>query len=241
MKPYSDLAPLYDSMLTHVDYEQWYQYIKKLMHNYIEDPRVLLELGCGTGRFGAKFSRDNYLIYGMDNSVDMLQVAKTRAFKNFHIFCGDITRYRLKGSFDFIFSVHDTMNYLVTTDDIRSVIQNTRDVMNRYSIFMFDLTSEYNIKQNFDGKATRYTVGDTAVVWDNEYDEKTKMVYSYLTFQNPDGTSTMETHLQRIYDVEQISRILWEEKMELLDVFSDYNFGPVHEKTIMSNFVTRKR
>jgi len=241
MKPYTDLAPAYDSMLRHVDYEKWYQYLKSIMHNFILEPSLLLELGCGTGRFGAKFSRDDYNIYGMDRSIEMLRVARARAFKNFHIFCGDITQYSLKQKFDFIFSVHDTMNYLTSIDDIRKVLQHTREVMNRYSIFMFDMTSEYNILNNFDGKTTRYTSGGTRILWDNEYDEKNKLVYSYLTFKKPDGTSTMETHVQRIYEIDEIEPIIREEKLELIDVFSDYTFAPVYDKTVMSNFVLRKR
>ena len=81
--PYETIAEAYDYMLRHVDYERWYQYISGIMIYFVNNPRSVLELGCGTGRFGAKFSADDFIIYGIDRSMRMLQVAKTRAFRNF--------------------------------------------------------------------------------------------------------------------------------------------------------------
>ena len=88
VEAYSEIAEVYDYLLQHVDYERWYLYLRSLMFRYMSDPQTILELGCGTGRFGSKFSRDDFTIYGMDKSLDMLRVAKMRAYKGFRIFCG---------------------------------------------------------------------------------------------------------------------------------------------------------
>jgi len=60
MEPYTDLALSYDHILRHVDYDQWYRYLRSIMFQYIEYPEWILELGCGTGKFGAMFSRDDF-------------------------------------------------------------------------------------------------------------------------------------------------------------------------------------
>ncbi len=118
IKPYTSIAPVYDSLLRHVDYQEWYEYILSLMKLYAPGARTLLELGCGTGRFGSKFSSAGYSICGIDRSFDMLLIAKTRAFLNFRIFCADITAFHTAKKIDFIFSVHDTMNYLVEREEV---------------------------------------------------------------------------------------------------------------------------
>ena len=87
MKPYTELAKVYDSLLTHVDYQSWYLYISEIMIQYIENPRTIVELGCGTGKFGSKFSADDFSIYGIDKSIDMLRVASMRAYRNFRVIC----------------------------------------------------------------------------------------------------------------------------------------------------------
>lgn len=240
MNPYTAFSTVYDNLLKHVDYEYWYKYIKTLMFQYIKSPRSILELGCGTGRFGAKFSRDDFLIYGMDKSLDMLKVAKLRAFKKFHILCGDMTGFFLSREFDFIFSVHDTMNYLLTYNDIRKTFRCVKNIMHSDSVFMFDITTEHNIKINFDGQSMFYNVRGTEVEWSNEYDEKRKKIHSFLKFQRENKILCTETHTQRIYSVDEIKRLLEREGFLILDIFSDYSFTPVAPDAVMINFVTRK-
>ncbi len=241
MNTYTAFSTVYDYLLKHVDYEYWYEYIRTLMLQHIESPEAILELGCGTGRFGAKFSRDDYYIYGMDKSLDMLKIAKIRAYKRFHIFCGDMTDFHLSKKFDFIFSVHDTMNYLLRYDDIRKVFKCVKRIMHKDSIFMFDITTEHNIKINFEGQSTHYNVGGMDIEWSNEYDEKKKLVYSTLDFQKKDGYNESEMHIQRIYSVDEIKKLLEKENLEVVDIFSDYSFSSVKKDSVMINFVIKKR
>ena len=175
-EPYTGIAEAYDYILRHVDYEQWYQYIRSIMTLYVENPDTVLELGCGTGKFGAKFSADNYKIFGIDISMNMLRVAKTRAFRSFRILCADIRNFYLKKKFDFIFSVHDTMNYQITAGDVRSVLRCVKNVMHENSIFMFDITTEHNIDRFFNNKTSFYKTRGMNIEWSNTYDREKKHI-----------------------------------------------------------------
>ncbi len=239
--PYSDLAPAYDFILQGVDYQGWYTYIRKVMHEYVEDPALILELGCGTGRFGAKFSADNYTIYGMDLSLDMVRVAKTRAFRNFRVFCGDISRFSLAKTPDFIFAVHDTMNYFLEMKEVQAAIGSVRQVMGDETIFMFDVTTEYNMQKNFDAQTTCYDVRGQDVEWTNHYDPKEKLMVSTLRFFNNDGTCREENHFQRIYTIKEITEVLRRSRMEILGIFGDFTFDAPVEETVMINFIVRKK
>ncbi|HOO70509.1 MAG TPA: class I SAM-dependent methyltransferase [Spirochaetota bacterium] len=239
--PYSVLARSYDHILRHVDYQSWYEYIVEVMHRYFGSPSLILELGCGTGRFGAKFARDNYTIIGIDRSLDMLHVAKARTFKKFSIFCADIRNFYLSTPADFIFSVHDTMNYLSRPSDVAKALLNLKDAMHERSIFMFDVTTEYNINRYFDGKMTNYEVRGTDVSWTNSFDRKRRIVSSVMTFTKDGKKVFVERHIQRIYSIGDIKKILAKTGFEILDIFGDSTFQEPCGESVMINFIVRKK
>ena len=239
IEPYTDLAPVYDFLLRHVDYQEWYDYIVSVMNRYIDRPENIVELGCGTGRFGTKFSNDGYTIYGIDKSINMLRVAKTRAFLNFRILGADITNFQLAKKMDFIFSVHDTVNYLLEYADILNMFRCVREIMHDTSVFMFDITTEHNIYKNFNGKTARHQIQSGTVEWSNRYDATRKLVSSTIAIKKQKKT-IIEEHVQRIYSSDEISELLRESGLALLDIFGDYTFLPPADDTIMINFVARR-
>ena len=240
-RPYTGIAETYDYILRHVDYEQWYQFIKNIMLLYTQNPVTVLELGCGTGKFGPKFSSDNYQILGIDRSLNMLQVARGRAFKNFKIICADIRDFYLKKKFDFIFSVHDTMNYQLKDNEIKDILKSVKNVMHANSIFMFDITTEYNVEKNFNNKTSFYKTRGINVEWTNKYDRGKKYVISSFKISHDNGKVYNEKHIQRIYSQDEIETLLNDEGFEILHICSDYTFNRPSTDTVMINFIIKKR
>ena len=240
-EPYTGIAETYDYMLRYVDYDQWYKFIRSIMLFYVQNPSSVLELGCGTGKFGAKFSSDHYKIIGIDKSISMLQVAKARAFGNFRIICADISNFYLKKKFDFIFSVHDTMNYQLTEAGIKDILKSAKNVMHENSIFMFDVTTEYNVEKNFNNKTSFYKNRGIKVEWKNKYDREKKYVISSFKILHENGDVYSEEHIQRIYSQEEIKSILKDEGFEILHICADYTYNRPEHDSVMINFITKKR
>ena len=239
--PYSVLAPAYDKILEHVNYDVWYDYILALMKRYVEKPEVIVELGCGTGRFGVKFSADGYTIYGIDRSLDMLKAAKSRAKKNFRLICADMTSFALAKPADFIFCVHDTVNYLLSKTELCNFFSCVRNAMHEKSVFMFDMTTSYNIENYFDNLSYVYEIKGKKVEWDNSFNRRKGFVHSILRFHNGDGTYHEENHYQRLYSIPVVKRLLEQEKFEVLGIFGDSTFNDPGSKTIMVNFVAKRK
>lgn len=240
MDNYTVLAPFYDAILDHVDYHTWYRYIRSLMLRYVESPKRILEVGTGTGRFGSHFSRDEFEIYGMDISPDMLIVAQKRTHDNYRVFCADATDFAVRKKFDFVFSVHDTFNYFLTEDEIYAALCCIRRAMSDEACCMFDLTSEYNIRRYFENNTSRYVIDETKVEWSNCYDEQKKQIVSTMTFFAPDGTVHTENHVQRIYEKQEVLPIIRRAGFRVAAVYSDYTFRPPSDTTVMTNYVIQK-
>jgi len=239
-KVYTSIAPVYDYLLKHVDYQKWYSYISTIMLRTCPNPRKILEIGCGTGKFGAKFSADDFAITGMDISLDMLRIAKTRSFRNFTILCGDMKQFAFKETFDFIFCVHDTVNYLLDSSEIEAFFSSVKKSMHQETIFMFDVTTPYNIITNFDRQLNQYRSGDLFVEWSNTYDKKEQAVYSTLEVIDKKGSSRTERHMQKIYSIKEIKALCEKAGFQILHIYGDYTFKKPGRKTVMINFIVRK-
>lgn len=239
-KPYTALAGSYDYLLRHVDYQGWYDFLRRVMLTYNPESEFVVELGCGTGRFGAKFSNDGFFILGIDLSAEMLRIARTRAYANYRIIRADIREFALANHPDFIFSVHDTMNYLTKTSDFLKALKNTARNMDEKSIFLFDLTTEYNIRKNFDGKKMHYKKYKSTIEWENTYDPDLAIVTSKLSFKEKYNPPETEVHLQRIYSREETEELIKQAGLELINVYGDFTEKPPHKRTVMSNYVVRR-
>ncbi len=241
IKPYEKMANHYDFLLRHVDYNEWYDYIKKIAVTYCRNLDSILEIGTGTGKFGAKFSADNLDIYGMDISHEMLLIASKRSFKNYRIFQADIRSFYVKKKFDFIFCVHDTLNYLTKEKDIVKAFKCVKNIMHDDSIFLFDVTTEYNIYRFFDKKSANYKNKQNDISWANTYNKRKKLISSTLEFTSSSGEHCSETHIQKIYHPDKIKKLIKKSGLEIIDIFSDYTYETYDEETIMINFLVRKK
>lgn len=239
-KPYDIFAGFYDEMLEGVNYDLWYDYIVSVMNRYVQKSKCVLELGCGTGIFGKKFSGKGCRYYGMDLSLAMLGKAKAKTGKNFHVFCGNITDFALRKNMDFIFSVHDTMNYMFTKYDFIKALRCVRSALADNGVFMFDLATPYNIETRFMNKKLTYKGEDICIEWTNVYTKSKGYFVSTLRFLYPDGTYDEEIHRQRLYSVDEVKAMIEKVGLKLIRIDGDYGIVPYDGETRMRNFITMR-
>lgn len=241
---YEEFAAYYDRLMAHVDYEGWFRYIfgrwqdYLTVQNMVEAPLTLLEIGCGTGKLLLPFVQKNYSIVGLDRSWPMLRELKDKNL-SVPVVCGDMCRIPLEGGFDFIFAVHDTVNYLLSEKELLDFLHEVRRLLAPGGVFLFDITTEYNILQNFDQKEERHRFGKTRVFWSNNYDWLGRVISSYLRFEFGSGKKREikeERHHQRIYSEKEIRRLLAESGWRIIWLDGDNNKAPPEGTSIMLNF-----
>ncbi|MBR4941200.1 MAG: methyltransferase domain-containing protein, partial [Clostridia bacterium] len=72
---YSVLASCYDSMTPDVNYAKYSQTLVKLAKKYGCDPKIILDLACGTGSLSLQLAKAGYDVIGVDASYVMLSEA----------------------------------------------------------------------------------------------------------------------------------------------------------------------
>ena len=75
MQAYTSFAQVYDTFMDNVPYEEWGEYICEVLKEYKIKDALVLELGCGTGSLTEYLAGKGYDMIGVDNSMDMLELA----------------------------------------------------------------------------------------------------------------------------------------------------------------------
>ncbi|MCD7957816.1 MAG: class I SAM-dependent methyltransferase [Lachnospiraceae bacterium] len=78
MASYESFARVYDLFMSDTPYDEWCEYLHHLLLQCGVAEGLVLELGCGTGQMTARLSRLGYDMIGVDNSVDMLEIAREK-------------------------------------------------------------------------------------------------------------------------------------------------------------------
>ncbi|MBR6403105.1 MAG: class I SAM-dependent methyltransferase [Eubacterium sp.] len=217
MSEYHFFARVYDRMMENIPYEDWEQYILQLLYKYNISPySKIAELGCGTGTMTELLSDEGFLVTGIDLSEDMLteaeaklRYAKARGIRNRDItyLNQDMRELSLQEKQSAIISICDSMNYLLSTDDLYRTMKAAKDNLKDDGIFIFDLKTEYFFQTELDRITFRDDLGDFSYIWKNRYDGESRIHKYGLVFRirGKDGIRyEKEVHRQRVFTAAEI-------------------------------------
>lgn len=225
-----------------LDYEKIYKFIREVLGKKSLEPELILEMACGTGGLTEKLARD-YKIHAFDLSDDMLSVCENKIrSKNLKLFKQNMVGFSAPASYDAIFSVGDSLNYVTDEKDFETAIKSSYNHLKDGGIFIFDLNTEYKFKNI--PPVTVDEVEDVLYLWENIYDEEEKLnTYGVNFFRNikdNDYKRFYEEHLERAYDLSFVKNLLEETGFKDIEVYDDYEFKEVSDETSRYTFITRR-
>jgi len=149
---YEAFAEIYDEIMTSVPYSCWCDYLLFLCR-YLGagSPKRLLELACGTGSMMEQFLRkaDIFMIDGLDRSGAMLEKARQKLSDHrqmVELSEQDMRSFALARNYDLIYSVFDSMNYILDLDDLKEVFAAAAGHLSEDGLFIFDYNTRSRLK-----------------------------------------------------------------------------------------------
>ena len=207
MESYNYFATVYDRMMDNIPYEEWEQYILQLLYvGGVAPDAKITEIGCGTGMMTGMLADEGFSMTGIDLSESMLKMAKAKR-NDINYINMDMRDIHLSEKQDVIFSVGDSMNYLLTIDDLSKTMKSARDNLKKNGLLIFDLKTEHFFKSQLDKYTYKEDLKDFSYVWKNSYDENKHIHYYYLWFKHKtkDGIKReTEIHKQRAFFAKDI-------------------------------------
>lgn len=238
MQPYTGFASVYDMFMDNVPYDEWAAYVQKLLKKNKIEKGLVLELGCGTGSMTRQLAAKGFDMIGIDNSEEMLQIAREKGDEwgdGILYLCQDMREFELFGTVAAVVSVCDSMNYMLSEEDLLQVFRLVNNYLDPQGIFIFDLDTQYAYQEILGDSTIAENRKEGSFIWENTYYEDEMVNEINLTLFIPeqadkesDGAQDNEPalfrkyeeiHYRKAYSLETVKRLIEEAGMEWVAVY----------------------
>ena len=246
MRNYSAFAQYYDALTDNVEYEKRCDYILELFKRNGAQPKLVLDLACGTGSLSITLAKRGFDVIGVDASEDMLSVAQQKAAEegeSILFLCQKMQKLDLYGTIDAAICTLDSINHLLADKDVIEAFKKVSLFLNPNGYFIFDVNTEYKHRCVLGNNTFVYDTESVFCVWQNEYDEKKNSTTIKLDFfELIDGVyeRSSESFAERAYSIENLTKWLQKAGLEVVGIFDEMTFSEPAETSERVFFVAKK-
>lgn len=238
MNAYTGFAKVYETFMDNIPYEEWADYITKLLQEFgVTSGSLLAELGCGTGTMTRLLAKKGYDMIGIDLSEEMLDIARYEHPEESDILYlnQDMREFELFGTVAAIVSVCDSMNYITSEEELLQVFRLVNNYLDPGGYFIFDMKTAYNYEVLMGDRVIAENREDSSLIWENYYEKETGInqyditIYTRAEFEEEEDEESEElpplyerleeSHVQRAYSVETIISLLKKAGLEFVAVY----------------------
>lgn len=171
MSAYADFAYVYDELMADVPYGAWIGLYEQIWEKYGARPKLLLDVGCGTGTMLRALAESGMELIGCDPSEDMLQVTAEKTADcepRPLLVCQSMESLDLYGTVDGAISALDCVNYIEDTEALRRSFARLALFLEPGALFIFDVNTPEKLC-GLDGRCIVKETEEVFCVWQNDY------------------------------------------------------------------------
>lgn len=235
---YSTLAEYYDRLMGDFDYHGYVAFVDARLG------KVGADLCCGTGRFTRELAARGRRVVGVDNSPQMLNVARDAARKSglrIEWVAEDVSRFCPQGELDFVTCVCDGFNYL-PPDKLAQTLHRIAGYVKAGGTLAFDVSTAYKLEHVLGDNFFCEDYDDLTYIWNNAYDRAHACVRMQLAFFRPEGDMyrrSDEEHVQYAHTHEHIMQAL--EPDWTCEVWDGERYAPYTSHTKRALYICRRK
>ncbi len=224
MSDYNILADFYDFFNGEINYAEFAEFYIKQFEKNGSDPKIILDLGCGTAKLTLLMAEKGYDMIGVDGSAEMLDKAykNIAGNKNVLLLNQDFQSLDLYGTIDAAYSSLDALNSLPGANALFACFARVNLFMSAGGLFIFDLNSKYKFENIFANNVYYYDAENVSLIWQNRYNKAKKYCDFELTFFEKDDldkyTRGDEIIREYCFSRSEVENILEKSGFKLLSV-----------------------
>ncbi len=242
VQPYTRLSEIYDYVMRHVDYVQWADYIEAVFARHNATPSRVLDLACGTGSMALELRKRAFLASGADSCREMLDVAEDKTRRSGHsveFFHRNLLDLTGLPRYEAALCLYDSMNYLMTLDDVVRALKEVHAILLPHGLFIFDVCTEANSLRYFRKLTDRDRGDGFRYVRESFYRNGIQFNRFKIRFERTDE-AVEEVHRQRIYALPDMQAALEQSPFSLEAAYGGFGFRAPDEGSDRVHFVLRK-
>lgn len=229
MEAYTSFARVYDTFMDNVPYEEWSRYVAGLLEKYGVTDGLVLDLGCGTGSLTELLAEKGYDMIGVDCSEDMLEIAREKREESGHdilYLLQDMREFELYGTVRAVVSICDSMNYIMSEEELHQVFLLVNNYLDPGGVFIFDMNTRYKYRELLGDATIAENREACSFIWENTwYEEEQANEYDLTIFEKEESglfRRYTETHFQKAYEIDTVKRLIQEAGMEFVAVYDAF-------------------
>ena len=138
---YDEIASMYDDL-----WSDWYlpaamPALERLFFSRVAPGSHVLDLCCGSGHVTKELVRRGYDVTGVDNSAELIALAR-RQMPGVDLRVQDARHLALDQDFDAVLSTFDSLNHILSLEELEQVFTGVYGVLRYGGRFVFDMNVE---------------------------------------------------------------------------------------------------
>lgn len=235
-KPYSSLALVYSHLMRRIRYDKWADYLYELVKEEIPSNAKVLELAAGNCVFAEHFKKHYKNIIVTDLSKDFMKAAETTQVK----VCCDMTSLPFKNKFRLVYSNFDSINYLLTTEQLKKLFSEVYRILDEKSIFTFDVSLENNSYRHEKEILTSQRVKGIKYTHLSKYNPRTMIHTNKFIVHSLKGETYSEIHKQKIYPFHKYFEIIPQSGLYISQCYETFTFKEGNPGSERIQFILKK-
>lgn len=200
---YNALASYYEYLIKDCDCDSWSQYVSERVREFAPG-KSGADIACGSGIFTRALKSAGFEVTGVDVSAEMLAQAQSRGGGITYV-KQDMLKLSLLKRAHFITCINDGVNYIPGTA-LEKFFGRVASNLVKGGFFMFDISSEYKLREIIGSNMFAEVDDDVSYVWFNRLKED-RVEMDLTVFEKTAGglfERRDECHAQYIHTTEQI-------------------------------------
>jgi len=207
-----------------------------------------VDVACGTGTLALGLAQKGWRVYGVDASPDMLAQARQKAAvldqpDAVAWIQADARDFTLPEAVDLATCTYDSLNYLLTDDDLRRAFRCIANALRPGGLFVFDMNTERAFVRDWNDTAYFNEDQDLAIAIKSTYDSETRQATAAITGFIRRGElyeRFQEIHIDRAYHHTKVIAALEAGGLQATASYTCFTFEPADDESLRVLWTARK-